>query len=87
MIPSAQKIDSGWAELHKLREELLQIEASKELARFNELNSIVQTTDFQNKKREIVKLSYKESAEYNLITELKDLESSRPIKDYFRFTQ
>ena len=87
LIPNAQKIDSVWAELQKLREELLRFEASKELARFNELNSIVQTTDFQNKKREIVNLSYKESAEYNLITELGNLENSSPIKDYFKFAQ
>ena len=87
LVPSAQKIDSVWAELQKLREELLQFEASKELARFNELNSIVKTTEFQNKKREIANLSYKDSAEYTLITELKDLESTRSIKDYFKFSQ
>ncbi|GEM_PF-430244 len=87
LIPSAQKIDSVWTELQKLREELLQLEASKELARFNELNSIVQTTEFHNKKREIVNLAYKGSPEYDVITELKDLENSKPIKDYFRFTQ
>ena len=87
LIPSAQKIDSVWAELQKLREDLLQIEASKELARFNELNSIVQSTEFQNNKRNIINLAYKGSAEYNLITELGKLENSKSIKDYFKFTQ
>ncbi|MEI6139971.1 MAG: hypothetical protein WCP85_11940, partial [Mariniphaga sp.] len=87
LIPSAQKIDSVWAELQKLREDLFQIETSKELARFNELNSIVQSTEFQNKKRDVINLSYKGSAEHNLITELGKLENLKSIKDYFRFIQ
>ena len=87
LIPNAQKIDSAWTELSNMRNELQQIENSKELARYNELNSLVQSNDFQNKKSEIVNLNFKESPEHQLIVELAKLEHSKPIKDYFRFIQ
>ena len=87
LIPTAQKIDSAWTELSNMRNELLQIENSKEFARYNELNQLVQSNDFQTKKSEIVNLRFKDSHEQRSLTELARLEHSKPIKDYFRFIQ
>lgn len=87
LIPTAQKIDSLWTELIKMRNELHQIETSDEMARYHELKQLVQSNDFQTKKREIVSLNFKGSAENNLLTELANLEHSKPIKDYFKFIQ
>lgn len=85
LIPNAQKIDSAWAELLKMRDELHLIETSKELARYEELKQLVQSNDFQTKKREITDLSFNGSAENQLLTERTKLEHSKPIKDYFKF--
>lgn len=87
LIPNAQKIDSAWTELSNMHNELQQIETSKELARYNELNSLVQSNDFQTKKNAIVNLNFIESPERQSIVELAKLERSKPIKDYFRFIQ
>ena len=87
LIPKAQKIDSSWAELFKMRDELYAIEASPELARYRELKLLVQSNDFQTKKREINNLSLKNSDEYHLLKELATLENLKPIKNYFRYVQ
>jgi len=87
LIPTAKKIDSDWTELFSMRNELHQIETSKELARYQELKQLIQSGDFQTKKREIINLKLKASSEYNVLTELTKLEKSKPIKDYFKYIQ
>lgn len=87
LIPNAQKIDSAWAELLKLRDELHQIEISKELARYNELEQLVQSNDFQTKKCDIERLSFKGSTENQILNERARLEHSKSIKDYFKFIE
>ena len=87
LIPNAQKIDSAWAELFKMRDELQSIEGSPELARYKELKLLVQTNDFQAKKREIKNLNLKSSDEYHILNELATLENLKPVKNYFRFIQ
>ena len=87
LIPNAQKIDSVWAALLKLRDELNQIELSNELARYNELKQLVQSNDFQTKKCDTEKLSFKESTESQILNERTRLEHSKPIKDYFKFIE
>jgi hypothetical protein len=87
LIPTAQKIDTAWAELFKMHDELQFIESSRELARFNELKNIVQSNDFQTKKRGIINLRLKGSPEYQILSELAGLENSKPLRNYFKFTQ
>lgn len=78
LIPKAQKIDSAWADLFKWRDELHAIESSPELARYQELKLLVQSDDFQTKKREINNLRLKKSDEYHLLNELSTLEGIFP---------
>ena len=87
LIPTAQKIDSAWTELFKMRDELHLIETSKEFARYNELNGLIQSNDFQAKKNDIINMNIIGSAENKLLIERANLEHSKPIKDYFRFIQ
>jgi hypothetical protein len=87
LIPNAQKIDSVWAALLKLRDELHQIELSNELARYNELKQLVQSNDFQTKKCDTERLSFKGSTESQIVNERAKLEHSKPIKDYFKFIE
>lgn len=85
LIPTAQKIDSAWTELIRMKNELNQIETSKELARYEELNQLIQSVHFQTKRREIINLSLSASSENAVLTELAKLEQSKPIKNYFKF--
>ena len=58
LIPTAKKIDSDWANLLKMRDKLHSIETSQELARYNELNSLNHSIEFQRQKKEIINLKY-----------------------------
>ncbi len=87
LIPKTQKIESAWTELFRMRDELIQIEASDELARYRELKQLVQSDEFQTKKDGIKKLSLKNSDEFHLLNELSTLEKLSPIKNYFKFKQ
>ena len=87
LIPKTQKIESAWTELFRMKDELIMIEASDELARYFELKLLVQSDEFQTKKREINNLSLKNSDESHLLNELSTLEKLKPIKNYFRFIQ
>jgi len=87
LIPNAQKIDAVWAELFKMRDELKAMETSPELARYKELKLLVQSNDFQEKKRGIKELDFKTSDEYHILNELATLEHLKPVKNYFKFIQ
>lgn len=87
LIPTAQKIDSAWNELFRMRDELHQIETSKELARYQELDQLVHSGNFKTTKRETINLSFKASSACKVLTELAKLEQSIQIKDYFKFLQ
>lgn len=83
LIPTAKKIDSDWANLLKIRDKLGSIDKSQELSRYNELNSLIQSSEFQFQKKEIINLKYDGSPEYLSIPELKKIEKSKSIKGYF----
>lgn len=87
LIPPATKIDSDWANLLKMRDKLNSIENSKELARYNELNSLIQSGEFQLQKKEIKSLKYNGSQECQNIQELARSERLRVIKGYFKVLQ
>ena len=87
LIPKTQKIEAAWSELFRMRDELIQIEASDELARYQELKQHIQSDEFQTKKSDINKLSLKNSDEFHLLNELATLEKLNPIKNYFKFIQ
>jgi len=70
-----------------MRDELHQIETSKEFARFQELNHLIRSANFATKKSEITNLRFSTSSEHKVLAELTKLEQSKPIKDYFKFVQ
>lgn len=87
LIPTAQTLDSAWAELFALRNELNLIEKSKELARYQQLKQQIHSADFQSNKRDIIRLNLISSPENKVLTELSKLEQYKPIKKYFQFIQ
>ena len=84
MIPSTIKVEQAEKDLIKEYAKLQAFITSKELAKYNELESRVNSTDFKQAKREIESLKYKDSEEYNLEKELGRLKKSKDIKQYFQ---
>jgi len=82
LIPSADQLDAKWEKLIRMRDDLNQMEHSDELKRFDELNHLVSSADFQQHKREIEALRYRESVEEKQIQELKQLTNSSSIRNY-----
>ena len=84
MIPSADQLDAKWEKLIKMRDDLSQMESSEELKKYEDLKSLVDSSSFQQKKREIEGLQYSGSKEENLSLEYRKLTKSYAIKNYLK---
>ncbi len=82
LIPSTQKLDAAWDNLVSMRDNLEKIKTSSEFERYNELKSLIESEEFQRKKRDIIRLDFNSSEEFKLLNELKNLESRPNIKQY-----
>ena len=84
LIPSTSKIEQAETDLIKEYEKLQAFIGSEDLAKYSELDSLVNSGDFQKKKREIESLHYKSSEEFNREAEYKKLVKSKDIRLYFK---
>lgn len=84
MIPSTTKVEQAEKDLIKEFAKLQAFITSEKLAKYNELDSRVNSSDFKQAKREIESLKYKDSEEYNREKELDKLKKSKDIKQYFQ---
>lgn len=84
MIPSTIKVEQAENDLIKEFTKLQAFITSKELAKYNELDTRVNSVDFKQAKRAIESLKYKDSEEYNREMELDKLKKSKDIKQYFQ---
>lgn len=84
MIPSTSKIEQAEKALITEFEKLQVFTESEMLARYNELNSLVISSDFVEKCKEIKSLRYKNSEEYSKEKEFISLHKSKDIVLYFR---
>lgn len=84
LVPSADQLDAKWDKLIKMRDELARMELSAELKQYEDLKSLVESTAFQQNKREIEKLQYSGSEEEKLLLEFKALAKSSAIRNYQR---
>jgi len=83
-VPSANKIDSEWNRIAKTRDRLYELQNSDEFKRFNELDTLVRTSEFQKRKNEIENLKYSGSKEESVLKEYSSLEKDKQIKRYFK---
>ncbi len=86
MIPSTSKIEQTEKALISEFEKLHVFSESEVLARYNELNGLVNSSDFVQKCKEIKSLQYKNSEEYTKEKEYLSLQKSRDIILYFKTT-
>ncbi|MGQ9621626.1 MAG: glycoside hydrolase family 16 protein [Bacteroidales bacterium] len=84
MIPSTEKIEQEEKALITEFEKLKSFTESKKLARYIELNELINSAGFQQKKKEIERLSYRNSEEYAKEKEFISLRKARDIVMYFR---
>ena len=84
LIPSTSKIEQAEKALIAEFEKLNTFAGSEQLARYNELNELVNSAGFEQKKKELESLKYKNSDEYNKEREYLSLQKSRDIVLYFK---
>jgi hypothetical protein len=84
MIPSTTKIEQAEKALINEFEKLQNFAGSEQLARFNELDRLVNSSDFVGKKKEIESLKYKYSEEYEKEKEFLSLQKAKDIVLYFK---
>lgn len=84
MIPSTEKIEQEEKALIAEFEKLKSFAGSEKLAKYNELNELVNSAGFQQKKKETESLSYKASEEYAKEKEFLSLKKAKDIVMYFK---
>jgi len=84
MIPSTSKIEQAEKALVTEFEKLNVFSGSDQLAKYNELNGLVNSSDFIQKKKEIESLQYKNSEEYSKEKEFLSLQKAKDIVIYYR---
>ena len=84
MIPSTSKIEQAEKALISEYEKLKAFSESDQLARYNELNELVNSSGFVQKRKEIESLKYKNSEEYSKEKELLSLQKAKDIVLYFK---
>lgn len=84
MIPSTSKIEQAEKTLTIEFEKLNTFIHSEVLARYNELNTLVNSSEFIQKCKELKSLRYKDSDEYLNEKEFLDLQKAKDIVSYFK---
>jgi hypothetical protein len=84
MIPATAKIEQEEKALVAEYEKLLAFSGSEQLARYNELNVLVSSSAFIQKRKEIENLQYKGSEEFAKEKEFLSLKKAKDIVLYFR---
>jgi hypothetical protein len=84
MIPSTSKIEQAEKSLITEFDKLNVFSNSDVLARYNELNGLVTSSDFEQKCKEIKSLRYKDSEDYSLEKEYTSLQKAKDIIVYFK---
>ncbi len=86
MIPSTSKIEQAEKALISEFEKLNSFSKSEQLAKFTELDKLVTSSDFIQKKKEIESLQFKSSQEYSKEKEFLSLQKAKDIVLYYRTT-
>jgi len=84
MIPSTSKIEQAEKALIAEFEKLTAFAGSEQLAKYNELNGLVNSSAFVQKRKEIESLQFKTSDEYSKEKEFLGLQKAKDIVLYFR---
>ena len=84
MIPATSKIEQDEKALIAEFEKLQAFSGSEQLARYNELNDLIHSSDFIQKRKEIETLQYKGSEEFAKEKEFLSMKKAKDIVLYFK---
>jgi hypothetical protein len=84
LIPATSKIEQDEKALIAEYEKLQSFAGSEQLAKYNQLHTLVTSSDFIQKRKEIESLSFKGSEEYSKEKEFLSLKKSKDIVLYFK---
>ncbi len=84
LLPTADQLNAKWEKLIKMRDDLNAMESSAELKQFEDLKNLIESSDFQHKRRAIESLQFAGSKEEKLLKEYKTLAGSYAIKNYHK---
>ncbi|MGE0090072.1 MAG: family 16 glycosylhydrolase [Bacteroidales bacterium] len=84
MVPKASSIEEKENNLKKEYDEFIAYRDSDELAHYKELDSFINSPDFERIKKEINAVNYSNSDEYKKEKEYLDLKKSKKIKIYYQ---
>lgn len=84
MIPATSKIEQNEKALISEYEKLQSFSGSEQLAKYNELNVLVSSSDFIQKRKEIENLKYRSSEEFTKEKEFLSLRKAKDIVLYFK---
>ena len=83
LIKSTAKLEAAYETLHSDYKIFCEFEKSAELAEYNELDSLIKSSAFQQKKKEIQHLSFKGSVEAAQLTEFKKLGRNSRLQKFY----
>lgn len=83
-IPKTAKIEQAEIDLINEFDKLQAFTDSDKLKKYNELDAIVNSSDFKTKKKDIEGMSFKSSEEHHKEDEYKKLQKAKDIKLYFK---
>ena len=86
MVPATSKLEQEEKALINEFEKLKVFSESDQLAKYNELNALVNSSDFVQKRKEIESLQYKNSEEFLKEKEYLSLQKAKDIVLYFKTT-
>lgn len=84
MLPKTSKIENQYASLQRDFERYKELEKSDEMKRYLELKAIVETSEFEARKKDILTRKFKDTREYQQLMEFRTLERSKNTKNYFK---
>lgn len=84
MVPRTAKIEQAEAALLKEYNDFQEYSDSKELKRYEELDKLIHSGEFAEKKKEILSRNFKNTDEYKKEQEYLRLKKSKSVRDYFK---
>ncbi len=84
-LPGTTKVEERENRIRKEYEKLLEYEQTGEPARFMELDELINSREFREKKKEINNRKFSDTEAYDKLMAYRELKKSKPVAGYFRF--
>jgi hypothetical protein len=83
-FPKTSEFENKRIKLENEYNAVVAFETSKEIKRYNELNKLIQSVEFANKKKELLSLRFNQTAEYQKEKEFVSFRKSKDIRLFYK---